>query len=491
MELRSLLESITECEGRARVRKIKIYDENSSVLNTDTFDRRRFNEILEMSQGLQTLRDEAVLPTIEPLLCDIWASLFKMKPEITIKEVDCNLSINKFLMKVIMTDEYFAYYRNFTRLNDLASTISTIKFGEKINQWLAQQVEEDQDLQEQVRQVQLLVRKSYKQQVQEVDRKSIIDAMNELNSKLQQTIQSNSNSFLQSMDRARYESKQVNDGLKSLLGGISTGNAYAELKKVPLRDQIFLAEKIASTKKMKEIADWAGRFKQIARKKQKRKQNQYVEKKGVTIGNNIENVLPVELSLYTHQLTKIDFLRRFSENQTMQFEQNGPEVLKKGPIVLCLDQSDSMSSYDNQAKGFALALMSIAKKQRRDFCLVLFSSNTQVFEYGKGKLVASEMARIARTYLGGGTNFALALDAAVHVISKSSFKQADIVFITDGEDRITDTFLELFNKKKREKAFNVLTLVIGSNSKAVEQFSDRLIKVKNFDEEGSFTAFEV
>ena len=40
-------------------------------------------------------------------------------------------------------------------------------------------------------------------------------------------------------------------------------------EKVPLRDQISLAEKIASDKKMKEIADWAGRFKQVARKKQK------------------------------------------------------------------------------------------------------------------------------------------------------------------------------------------------------------------------------
>ena len=67
----------------------------------------------------------------------------------TVKEVDGFLSVNKFLMEVIMADEYFAYHRNFTQLNDLESVISAIQFGEKINQWLAQQLEEDEDLREQ------------------------------------------------------------------------------------------------------------------------------------------------------------------------------------------------------------------------------------------------------------------------------------------------------------------------------------------------------
>ena len=102
----------------------------------------------------------------------------------------------------------------------------------------------------------------------------------------------------------------------------------AELKKVPLRDQISLAEK---------IADWAGRFKQIARRKQKSKHSDSMERSGVTLGNDIGRLLPMELGLYAHPITKNDFLRRFVEGQTMQYEQKGHEVLGKGPIVLCLD----------------------------------------------------------------------------------------------------------------------------------------------------------
>ena len=69
------------------MRRSKSHNENRSVLNTDAFDKRRFKEIFEMSQGLQKIRDEGELPMFEPLLADIWASLYKMKPEITEEDV--------------------------------------------------------------------------------------------------------------------------------------------------------------------------------------------------------------------------------------------------------------------------------------------------------------------------------------------------------------------------------------------------------------------
>lgn len=160
-------------------------------------------------------------------------------------------------------------------------------------------------------------------------------------------------------------------------------------------------------------------------------------------------------------------------------------------IILCLDQSGSMQRLDTQSKGFTLALMSIARKQRRDFCLILFSTSTQILTFEKGKIKSSDMINLAQTFLGGGTNFALPLDGAMNVINESQFKQADIVFVTDGEDKVSASFLEAFNRKKKEKNFKVLSLVIGCSIDTVEQFADKVIKVKDFDEEGSFTAFEI
>ena len=92
-----------------------------------------------MSLGLQQIRDEGTLPMFEPLLADIWASLYKMKPKIRAEDVDSVLKTNQSLMERIMADENFENYRSFTRLDDLASAIGTVKFGEKTNQWLADQ----------------------------------------------------------------------------------------------------------------------------------------------------------------------------------------------------------------------------------------------------------------------------------------------------------------------------------------------------------------
>lgn len=365
-----------------------IRNENHSVLNTDTFDKRRFKEIYNMSKGLQKLSVDGELPMFESLLGDIWASLYKMKPELTEDEIPDDLQINKSFMEKIMNDDSFENYRNFTRLDDLSSAIGTVKFGEKTNEWLIEQKEWDEGLQRKMQEIQTMQRQLQKQEQQngvgngsEEIQENLKEAMSDLGDQFQQTLQNNSHSFSQAMAKAMQETKQTKDSLKSLLGGTSAGSGDAELKKVPLRDQISLAEKIASNKQMKEIADWAGRFKQIARKKQKSKHSDSMERSGVTLGNDIERLLPMELGLYTHPITKNDFLRRFVEGQTMQYEQKGHEVLGKGPIVLCLDQSGSMHKLDTQSKGFTLALMSIARKQRRNFCLILFSTRTQIFKY--------------------------------------------------------------------------------------------------------------
>ena len=68
--------------------------------------------------------------------------------------------------------------------------------------------------------------------------------------------------------------------------------------------------------------------------------------------------------------------------------------------------------------------------------LILFSTRTQIFKYEKGKIKSSDMINLAQTFLGGGTDFALPLERAMNVINESRFKQADLIFVTDGEDRV-------------------------------------------------------
>ncbi|GKV66958.1 MULTISPECIES: VWA domain-containing protein [unclassified Sporosarcina] len=478
------------------MRRSKIIVDQRSVLNTDSFDKRRFKELFEMSEGLQRVREEGELPTMECLLGDIWAALYKMKPHL---QKDCDggaLTPNRTLMERIMSDEHFENTRSYTKLDDLQSAVCTVKFAEVINTWIAEETALDKEFQQQLEAVEALQEEFSAEQTDEQEHaesgtlQELEEASLKLNEKLELTLETNSERFMQAMDEAVEETIKVKDSVISLMGA-GIGKGTADLKKVPLRDQLAVAEQVALDPKMQEISDWAGRFKEVARQKQKTKYMDAMERRGVTLGNEMEKLLPMELGLYTHDATKKDFLRRFAEGETMQFDQKKREDLGKGPIVFCLDQSGSMKLLDNQAKGFILALLTIAKKQHRDLCVLLFSTELQSDTFPKGKITSKELIRLARTYLGGGTNFALPLEGALQVIGKSAFTQADVIFVTDGEDELGEEFLEEFNQKKKEKEFQLLTLVIGNETDAAEAFSDWVIHITDFEDEGSFTAFEI
>lgn len=479
---------------------------NKSVLNTDSFDKRRFNEIFGMSKQLQELNEAGVqhLPTFPDLLGDMWASLYKMRPEIK-EEVDTELSANKQLMQNIMADDSFKGFREFTRLDDLSSALGTAKFGEKTNDWLAEQERKNEELRKQMEEARKLHQQLQQQQEEASEggdngaegqgkdvQQNLQQAMEQIAQELQKSLDQGKASFSQAMAEAMRETQKTKDDLKSLVGGVTAGSGEAELKKVPLRDQIALAERMSDLPKMKEIAEWAGRFKQIARKKQRSKHEDSVDRSGVTLGNQVERLLPMELAMYSHPATKADFLRRFAEGQTMQYEQKGKETLGKGPIVLCLDQSSSMWDMDTQAKGFAFALMSIARKQKRDFALILFSRRTRTFRYPKGKITPEEMVTLAETFLSGGTYFDRPLEEAMRVIEECRFKRADVLFVTDGESSLKESFVEKFNTTKREKGFQVLSLLLGiEETETVELFSDEILKARDFDDESSHVAFEI
>src|SRR5690625_996369 len=126
--------------------KLVIKDKNSkrkqiethSVLNTDAYDKRRLNQIIGISKSLKKLKDHASMPKFDDLLGDIWASLYKMKPEI-MEEIPNDLQANKTMMERIMNEETFHHNREFTRLDDLSSAIGTVKFGEKTLEWIEEQ----------------------------------------------------------------------------------------------------------------------------------------------------------------------------------------------------------------------------------------------------------------------------------------------------------------------------------------------------------------
>lgn len=499
----------------------------TSVLNTDSFDKRRFEQIYNMSKALKKIEKQEEIPLFKELLGDMWASLYKMNPELKEEDdIPDLLQPNKQLIERMMNEESYQEYRESTRLDDLLSAIGTIKFGEQTKKWLEEQKERDQELQKEIEKIQQLMEQMKQQQEQQKNEQknqssnqdnqqeqnkqgagqdgqghisnkteqSLNQAMSDLAQRLSQSLNNNSQSFSQAMSRAVDDTKNTKKGLESLMGGFQAESGKGELQNMPLRQKIALAEIVSHDKKIKEIAKWAGRFTQIARTKQKMKYKRSTEQSGVETGDDLERLLPSELVQYVNPKTKKEFLRKLSEKETLQFEQKGKESLGRGSIILCLDQSGSMRNLETQSKGFALALMAIAKKQKRNFAYIPFDDGVhKVQQFPKGKIKPNEIIAMAKEFSGGGTSFYQPLEKAISVINKDRFNNADIIFITDGEAHVSKSFIEKFNKKKEEKNFHLLSLVIGhrANERTVTHFSDRVVKIRDFNDEGSFEAFEI
>ncbi len=457
--------------------------ENNSVLNTDSFDRNHFQKLVDSSKELKKLSKKQDVPYFSDLLGDVWASLFKFSPQLQ-TEVSEKLVGNKQMIEKVMSDELYKEIRPETKMDSLMSALTSIRFSEKISEWIDIQNESNKDFQDKKQALDDAKNSKGRGKKQRIEQ-----AEQNLQKAMQQAVE-NQGTIISTMMKESHERAK---NTKEQVEGLLAGNGRADLKNVPFKDQLELAEVLNKHPKLKEIAEWAGRFKDIARKKQKSKYQESMARTGVTVGNEIERLLPSELLLYNHSSTRLDFLRRFAENQTMMFDEKGKESLGQGAIVCCLDQSGSMRNLDTQSKGFALALMMIAKRQKRDFALITFSDSIRNYNFPKGKYTNEQLKEVASTFLGGGTNFVNPLDESIEVIKKAkAFKKADIVFITDGEASVIDEFKNRFKKSKKELDFKLLTLLIKTKREStLNSLSDKCININDFKDEKAFEAFEI
>lgn len=499
-----------------------VYKNNS--INADKFDMRRFNELLKMSKGLQNMRTEgnSTYPLFDQLMGDVWSSFFITKPRLLKREqLHSETSANAEFMNKVMADPKFEDYRVTTQMDDLSSALATVAFSDRLMEWIRETAKENEQLKNALEQAMKALQKQQdmnnknqqsktsnqqdnqqkkegnsddqtkqQQQAQAKAQKDLQAKMEQLAQQIQQSMGQEQMSHI--VGQAAKDGEKVKDGINSLIGGTKAGSADAELHKIPLRDQLNLADLLKSNEQFKRIAEWAGRLKQIAKSKQKSMHKDALARNGVTVGKDIGSLLPMEMANLAIPQTKLDFMRRLAEGQTMIYDPKGKTELGRGSIILCLDESGTMNSLKDQAIGFSVAMMSVAKRQHRDFCLIRFSGKSEKpLIFPKGKMKADQIIDVATHFLGGGTNFYDPLTQAMKHIHTSRFKNADIVFVTDGDANLSSEMYSKFNKFKKQKEFSMVSVMIGSsaNSDTLKPISDKVIYASDFTKAGG--AFEI
>jgi Mg-chelatase subunit ChlD len=218
------------------------------------------------------------------------------------------------------------------------------------------------------------------------------------------------------------------------LGGIRWGTGSSTATTTTSPEARNLAARLKNDARLKRIAQLAGRFKRIAlaklRSKTKRGADEITD---IEQGADLGRLLPSELGKLMHPVQRLAFLRDLTERRCLQYQLQGSETLGKGPLVVCLDKSGSMDgARDIWATAVALALMEVAKKERRSFALVCFDDDVkyQVLVHPNDKLPEAGLF----VGCGGGTDIAEVVCKGLDIIREhpGALRKADIVLITDG-----------------------------------------------------------
>lgn len=251
-----------------------------------------------------------------------------------------------------------------------------------------------------------------------------------------------------------------------------------QLNKVGLQEKMQIAERMKSSTKLQEIMKLAGRFSRIARKKQQEKFSAS-EVSTIEQGNALDRVLASGLVLLRNPLLRKKFYADYQEKKLLQYKLEGKEPQGKGPIIICIDSSGSMSGMPELAsKGIALALLEVARKEKRDFVMIQFSSASEItiFKALNGRCETLELLSELETFIGGGTDYNTPLSECLNLINENAFKKADIIFISDGECTIDSAFLADYHKAKKEKEFSCFGILIGHSSTIMPQFCDQVFE---------------
>lgn len=185
---------------------------------------------------------------------------------------------------------------------------------------------------------------------------------------------------------------------------------------------------------------------------------------GITIGNDLNCLLPSELALLGAKSTENLFYQRYVQNRLQLFSSasHSFEVAndKSGPIYICVDTSGSMKGEPEvTAKTLALAVAIVAQRDRRPICMINYSHNLSFFILTNLHRQRKKfLAFLSHSYDGGNDEdklfyfiFKKLPSIPKYKLFADAFKGADILIISDFIwSYISNENMELIQKARSE-----------------------------------------
>ncbi len=526
---------------------IPVVPDNASWIESDSYDRRAWADLGLTAPTIGALVEsgERLVPDFGALLHDLFLGLFKynlvwLKPD----AVRRSAVLNRTILERLIPSAGFEMLKARTLLEEDKAVIAALVLGEQVLELVRSEKlvnrrdmldlwdlkHQEESLAESAAALKNAVELSEQnQQEAQAQEKTAGDGAPENAEK--DDLQKNIDELKEAAERAtRVAEARLNQKARMFEDSLRHSD-QSELKRMQLRsaqlaeeidrvaqdshdfslefgqggrrsagERLELGRRLARNRKLGELARLVGRFKQDARALRRKTLDRGVaEAYDVERGSDLGRLIPSELVALHHPQLRADFHRRLLEGAVLQYRLRDDEQKGKGPMVVCVDVSSSMQG-DKElwAKAVSLTLMDIARRQRRLFRAVLFSSGPEsmrVIDLNRERRYQPELPKVielAEYFPGGGTDFQAPIDAAIELIEDKKLKRGDIVVITDGECQVAPEWLAELKRRKDEMQFSIFAVLVdvgSSDLSTLAQFSDRVSSVTKLTVEGTREIF--
>jgi len=317
-------------------------------IEMDKYDRRSFDELVKASPEMKKLVESEGVNAWSPLVRDVWASYYKYSPELTpVEKVDTPYQAMRPVVEKHLEDNEVQQTRFSTVMDELSAGIATIASGQKLLQEIAKRPE-----------------LTHAMQTANMAAQGVAGEPGELTAVAQEMLQKAARDVRRAVRVAAEAGQQEAEKLNGVLAG--WGLEPGDLQRVELGDRLKLAKRLMTPKLLK-VSDLVGRFRNLARARQKeRVDRRRDEVHSIGLGDDLGRVLPVEMAAMRHDTRKLDFYRRYNEKQLLQYDLKAKEKLGRGPMIVLVDRSGSMGGQPMEwAIATALALVDTAARQKR------------------------------------------------------------------------------------------------------------------------------
>jgi uncharacterized protein with von Willebrand factor type A (vWA) domain len=239
-----------------------------------------------------------------------------------------------------------------------------------------------------------------------------------------------------------------------------------------------LFRRVRGNPTLRKICELTGRYRRVAQSKQRQKVTHGLDDMvGVTLDGDLGRLLPVELAKLALPELELDSLRRLVERQCMARDYRATEPVGKGPILVSVDESGSMSGDKvHTAKALALALAWVARQQRRWCGLVAYSgdSGERLLALPPGRWDEAKLADWLEQFIGRGSSLDIPIAELPGYYQRLGCPpgRTDVILVTDAICYIPADLREGFNAWRGRAQARVISLVLDSEPGDLALVSD-------------------